>query len=287
MSSITLPILGVLVVLLLISFISGRISWVRLPNDKQVRREWWTTWWQGLSTEMASALITGVLLAMVFNHIQNVQNEENARIAQQEQLVFDMGSRNNEIALEAMRRLRALGGLLEGTLVAEDFSEADWTDAQLQDADLNNVILKRTTLIGADLSRANLTSANLEDANLTNADLTDANLSGTTLSNANLEEVDFHGANLTGANLQDVELSEFSLQGANLTNADLRGLTLSRLNLDDTILTGADLRGVSLLGVDLTGKDLTGATFDEATTLPDGNKWTPETDMTQFTGGES
>jgi hypothetical protein len=43
---------------------------------------------------------------------------------------------------------------------------------------------------------------------------------------------------------------------------------------------------IGLSGANLQGADLTGAKFDENTTLPDGTKWTPDTDMTRFTDPE-
>jgi uncharacterized protein YjbI with pentapeptide repeats len=65
---------------------------------------------------------------------------------------------------------------------------------------------------------------------------------------ANLGEV-----NLGGANLQGASLFGAFLGGANLRRADLRGAVLKRANLD------------------------------EFTILPDGTKWTPDTDMARFT----
>lgn len=67
---------------------------------------------------------------------------------------------------------------------------------------------------------------------------------------------------LSGINLQEVDLGGLNFANADLTNADLRG---SRF--DDTTKWVNDKRMLF-------------------TTLPDGNKWTPETDMTRFTNSD-
>lgn len=68
----------------------------------------------------------------------------------------------------------------------------------------------------------------------------------------------------------------------------LRGVNLSGAGLERADLSGADLRGADFRRADLTGANfvganLDGAQFDEATTLPDGSHWTPDTDMARFT----
>jgi hypothetical protein len=93
--------------------------------------------------------------------------------------------------------------------------------------------------------------------------LYDGSLQGAHLANANLQ-----GAHLIGANLQVVFLAAANLQGAFLMEADLQW----------AILVWANLQGANLVNANLQGAD-----FDEDTTLPDGTKWTPGTDMTRFT----
>jgi hypothetical protein len=54
----------------------------------------------------------------------------------------------------------------------------------------------------------------------------------------------------------------------------LAGAYLGDVNLADASLYKANLQRVKILGT---------IQLSETTTLPDGSKWTPETDMTQFT----
>ena len=57
---------------------------------------------------------------------------------------------------------------------------------------------------------------------------------------------------------------------------------LSGAKLNDLDLSYADLRRANLLGADLRGSTLESAFFNTETRLPDGNFWTPTTDLEQF-----
>ncbi len=99
------------------------------------------------------------------------------------------------------------------------------------------------------------------------------------------------------------------LRHANLANADLKHTNLEGTDFFDANLKDADLQNASLFRANLRGVKLSGAKFgttnplvhyvvDEfdwmrsvtsslyLTILPDGTKWTPETDMTRFTNPE-
>ena len=101
------------------------------------------------------------------------------------------------------------------------------------------------------------------DGSLQRASLIQANLPG-----ANLSDFDLQRAYLLGANLQGAALYQANLQAAHLFDANLQEAYLLRANLQGTYLENANLQG---------------AEFDKYTTLPDGTRWTPGTDMARFT----
>ena len=210
-------------------------------------------------------------------------------------------------------------------LEAADLTDADLTDVNLADANLrfaklngaklngaklNDADLRRAKLTKADLTKADLTKATLENANLTSANLTNANLTGATLENANLARANLRNANLTeaylpnanlaranltGANLSDAimydtDLRSANLTGADLTNANLTGANLENADLSKADLTGADLFRTNLTKANLTDANLAGANLAKAdlqdATMPDGTTWTPDTDLTQWTGAK-
>lgn len=204
---------------------------------------WFWKWFGSLSAEFAGALILSALLLFLVT-VPNQWRETNEL---KRGLMREMRSSDNGIALLAVEELAERGWLFDGTLQ------------------------------GAGLAGANLQGADLADADLRGATLVDANLQGADLANANLQRAFLIGANLQailiGADLQGAFLVDVDLQGASLVNADLQG----------ALLGGASLQGADLLRADLRKALLWDAVFDEATMLPDGTRWTPDTDMARFT----
>jgi Pentapeptide repeats (8 copies) len=167
-------------------------------------------------------------------------NERRAEKELKAQLIREMGSTDNGIAVRAVNELRASGWLEDGSLKGTKLNKANLQDANMNRVDLQRAEiahanlervnlaganLERAALHGANLQRALLMSANLQDAFLMSADLQNAALLETDLRGAILWEANLQGANLLGANLQQAKLSEANLQGANLTNEQLASVS--------------------------------------------------------------
>ena len=86
-------------------------------------------------------------------------------------------------------------------------------------------------------------------------------------------DFDLSGENLYATNAEGLNMSEFDFSGADLRFSILR----------DTILIGANFSNTNLRSADFACAVLDGAIFDRATALPNGDLWTPNTDMGQFT----
>jgi uncharacterized protein YjbI with pentapeptide repeats len=201
-----------------------------------------------------TSLIDFVLTVVVINQLNEVRAKKQLR----EQLMRELGSSDNALALRALRELRA----------------HEWVnDSWLQRAFLESANLRRAVFNGADLREAWCISANLEEAqmwgtNLQGAILWSAALPGANLGLANLVEVraldadfqgaelgqaDIHDATMINANFRDANMWAVNLQGADLNNADLRGSNLNQANLQDANTTNVQL--------------------DEKTRLPNGELW--------------
>jgi uncharacterized protein YjbI with pentapeptide repeats len=154
------------------------------------------------------------------------QNEHEKRT-----LILQMGSPTNSFAVEAVRKLRAIGWLQDGALEGANLSGANLQNADLSDADLK----------GVDLSKANLqdvvfTQANLEDANMNKANLTRAKFSEVNLKNVNLAEANLQGVQ----DLTDKQLAKAnSLLGATMASGRRYN---GRFNLTDDIVTAHLMR---------------------------------------------
>ncbi len=105
------------------------------------------------------------------------------------ELMIQMRSRSDVLALQAVELLRLRGALRDGSL-----SQANLVGGNLAGADLS-----QASLIGARMANMNLEGANLFQAQLTNTDLSNANLRHVNFVNADLESADFYDSDLTYA----------------------------------------------------------------------------------------
>jgi hypothetical protein len=106
-----------------------------------------------------------------------------------------------------------------------------------------------------------------------------------------LHDGSLQGVYLSGANLQGARLRDANLQEALLVAANLQGADLFRANLQGTHFWRANLREINLAAANLTDAvlheaHLAGAQFSEETILPDGSRWTPNTDIRRFSDPE-
>jgi len=204
--------------------------------------------------EMLSILFIGYL-----NQRRKIEEHKRA-------LIIQMRNSNRDVAMEAIRQLRAQGYL----------------DC-LKNADLVNANLREVDMALANLSGANLEDANLEGANLQGADMTFANLHGTNLNGSNLRGVDLGGTNLEGANLK-----EANLEGAILNNTNLKRADMRYANLKGAFLIGNDLADASLGESNLQMAHLYKASHPQAKdpdaiVLPDGSLYAEGRDLREFT----
>lgn len=231
-------------VLLTAAVIIGIAGYRSLHNNAFDLSDFLADYYANASTELTSIAITVLLI----DTLNRRREEHVSRLRELEQLTRQLGSGVNEVAKHAAEELRAEGWLTDGTLQESDLRVANLEDAKLWEADLQGANLQ-----WAKLKRANLNRSMLVGANLMQSNLQTARLSGADLRQANLIEAKLYRANLRGAQLDH----------ADLTGAHLEGAHLDRANLSNAILINALL--------------------DELTTLPDGMKWSAETDLARFT----
>lgn len=257
-----------------------------ISHRRKDQATWASGWWQSVSTELVGAIVTTVVLGILFTVVQtDIERREEAR-RQVDNLVLQMNIGDNDTTIAVIRQLRLNEQLDpdDDTLEEKILINVDFTNAPL-----NGVSLRGATLNGANLTRADLTAANLIDTDLTGANLTDATMTDADLTGANLQDAIVTTGSLTGANLSSailtgLNLNQADLRGTILENADLTNVTLVEAILENANLRGADLTGAILENADLRGADLNGAKLDEGalsnvrldatTIMPDGNTYT-------------
>lgn len=160
-------------VALFASLVIGVLGYINQHGNGTRPNSFIADFYANVATELASISIT-VLIIDTLNERRETQRLK-------EQLIREMGSYENGIALRAARELVYYG----------------WH----RDGSLRNVNLSGANLQGVDLSRADIQGAYLVKTNLNNSKLTDTNFEGAFLNESNLQNAHLNGANLSNTDL--------------------------------------------------------------------------------------
>lgn len=177
-------------------------------------------------------------------------------------LVREAGSRSNNTAISAIDWLNREGwiegnkSLLQGT----DLRYANLDNANLQGVNLKNAICNNASFRNAILYRCDFENASLSMATFTGNEFFMTNFKDTDLTGATFIECFLTGENFENAEIHAGSFEGAFLQEANFTNAKLYDTCFVHANIKDAVFDGS--------------------------ILPDGTKWTPETDMSRFTDPE-
>jgi hypothetical protein len=226
-----------------------------LTNEGQFTLQWLSDWSQNFSTEMLGAIMTFLLFEKIISEREKKKEHEQQKKTKIKNLISELRSDDKATAKSAHQKIADNGWWLDGSLIAADLSGAD----------LHGCSLHRANLLGANLQGANLSGATLGSSDLVGADLSDAKLV-----DAILNDCDMGKANLDGADLQRASMETCKLYNANLSDANLAGAKLGNYFPSDDYVNYED-------DIDTTAK------FDTATILPDGDRWSEDTDMKRFT----
>lgn len=225
----------------------------------------------------ATNLFTEVLSILITVLILDIRAEMLADRQLKAQLIREMGSRDNGIALRAVEELGARGWLTDGSL-----QNANLRDANLQDANLSEANLQRANLHMTNLMRADLSNADLMEANLSEANLSGAELNNTTLKRAQLNTIDLRESGMTNISLQNGNLYCANLKGVILLLVDLQGAFLGNVDMQEAYIGLVNLQGAWLSGVNLQGAIFHESKFDTKTILPDGSPYNPAQGIEQL-----
>lgn len=143
-----------------------------------------------LRYDAVSMAFTVIVLSELATY--RARQEEKRRILEQ------MGSRVNDMALEAVRLAHKHGWLTDGSL-----NDLNLSSARLDDVDFRSARLQNAILRNAYLNRADLRCAHLEGAKLWYANLNDAYMQRAHLNGADFQHADLRNADLSGAEIED------------------------------------------------------------------------------------
>lgn len=198
-----------------------------------------------ISAELVSIGITVLIVDKIYEARTEKQRKD--------QLIREMKSTDNGIALRAVEELRAHNWLTNGSLQRAWLMRANLQQANLCLANLKDVNLMEANLRAALLSSSNLERALLQDANLSFARITESNLEGTNLSGANLQ-----AAALFGSNLSAADLSFTNLHGSTVVAKSADGFWILELDAEEeqALLDQLFVRVLSLRGATMPDGDI-------------------------------
>lgn len=219
------------------------------------------------STELGSIAITVIIIDKLARRRDRLEKQEE----EFNKTVQKLKSSVNSLALEAMEELWTKGWLTDGSLHGQDLSRADLRGADFGHADLTRVRFSDQRYGEAKFDE----TTRLPDNTFWKADTDMSKFTdpkhpyywrGYTLWKTYKQNEDYRNSNLYGANLK-----HSTLYRVNFSGADMRYSNMQKANLSEANLMNAKLSN---------------ALFDENTILPDGKKWTPETDIQRYTDPE-
>jgi len=135
--------------------------------------------WEQLFLDFYANVATTLVGITVVVLTIDLLNERRAEQQLKEQLIREMGSRDNGISLRAVEEIRAHGWVEDGSLKGVHLGSADLRGVSLREADLQNAVL----------SMANLEDAILLDVNLRGANMFRTRLVRTVFAGADLRDV--------------------------------------------------------------------------------------------------
>jgi uncharacterized protein YjbI with pentapeptide repeats len=195
------------------------------------------------------------------------------------QLIRQIRNPDHAVAVQAVRELRELDAVRDGSLVGARLSEASLEDMGLRAANLEQVNLENSNLKRSDLRHVNLKNAwlvktQLEETNLFQANLTGANLTAANLANSHgnetiftgalLKHTKFRGADLKRADFNNVKAAEAVFERAELFHAKFTQAILKRVRFRKAVMKCVDFSGALLEGSDFFEADLRQANFKNA-----------------------
>jgi uncharacterized protein YjbI with pentapeptide repeats len=199
-------------------------------------------YYANLSCELLSIAITILLIDYLYDRKEKESNKK--------RLLRELGSEDRGFTSRALKEIKELGYLVDGTLKGIDLSKAnlsglDFTGADLEKIDfskasLNGTILKDTNLNGAIFYDAELRGANLENSTLFNTQLKKCNLYG-----AILNKAQFVNADLMNSNLEICELIDVVITDSKLEDAVLRLSNLTRIKIINCNLLRTDIKSIN------------------------------------------
>ncbi|MCC5612667.1 pentapeptide repeat-containing protein [Nostoc sp. CHAB 5834] len=195
------------------------------------------------SAEFISIAITILLIDYLYEKKDNT-NRKN-------RLVRELGSVDIGFTARALKELKELGSLTDGSLIGADLSKADlsgldFTGANLENVNLRGALLNSTILLNVNLRGANLDGAKLQEANLSHSNLVNVNMKKCNLYAALINEATINNVDFMRANLERCELINSIVDDSKFDQASFLLSDFSRTTMTNCKLIGVNVHSMSV-----------------------------------------
>lgn len=181
--------------LLIASVIVGIIGYNQTHDNRFTWRDFWQDYYANISAELGSVAVTVLIIDQL--------NRRRQKDEEKQRLIRQMGSKENSMTLQAVEELKVMGALKDGSLVGQNFEEAN-----LHGANMGRVNMRHAKMDFSDLREAVLFFADMEYADMSGVKARKTVFTFANLKNANLVAADLRGALMMGADLTFAKLDQ-------------------------------------------------------------------------------
>lgn len=270
--------------LIIVSFLSAYAGYF---SQNPSPLEFLQTWFVGIGPEAAGIAVTIIVIDYLNEKREEErqkyeaeQQELHQRKALHDQLLREIGSSDNGLAMRAWRELNARELLQENSLVGiflnrANLSHSSFSDRDMKESSLYDATFQYAEFYRTDLSKANGMHADFEQAKFTAAKLIEAWLSHCNFKGASFEKADLSRATLVSSDFSNVRsgfaiFTKADVSSSNFNNATLHDVNFNEASVYETDFSGADLRGTNFRGVNgIRDAIFQGAKYNHETEWPE------------------
>lgn len=203
-----------------------------------------------LYSNFCAEFISLAITILIIDYLYDKKEKENNK----KRLIRELGCEDIGLTSRALKEIKELGYINDGSLNNADFSKATLNGLDFSNCKLNNLNFSNALLISSDFS----------NSELRNCDFSHCNLNGINFNRAKLVNVKFHKAELYGATFHNSKMQNSDLLRANLDNCEFIDAEIEVSKFEDTFLRCSNLFKAKFKACNFLNSDFTNANLEKA-----------------------
>ncbi|RUT71733.1 pentapeptide repeat-containing protein [Flavobacterium cupreum] len=196
-----------------------------------------------LSCELMSIAITILLI----NYLYEKREESNNK----RRLIRELGSEDKGFTSRALKEIKELGYLVDGTLNGADLSSAnleglDFTGANLQNVNFSKARLTNSIFKGVQFEGVRLDGAEARQCNFERSVFNNVSLKGSNLYSAIFIGCQISNADFLKAKIEQTEFIDSKIENSKFEDSVIRLANFLRAQISNSNFAMADLNGITI-----------------------------------------